>query len=138
MTMGMVAALHFAASSDMRGTKETATQILVAAGLCVLLTDAFFLKVTTIPFTEARVPLNTDLAFVLLRYIVVFPTLVFTTANIEPWIEASAGHLFITAILILAAHIAMRYQHGQIIARPTNQNGFDEEPAPFLTLGLRR
>jgi hypothetical protein len=138
ITMGTVAALHFAASSDMRGAKETAAQILVAAGLCILLTDAFFLKVTTIPFTEARVPLNTDLAFVLLRYIVVFPTLVFTTANIEPWIEASAAHLIITAILILAAHIAMRYQHDQIIARPTNQNSFDEEPAPFLTLGLRR
>jgi len=138
ITMGTVAVLHLIASSQMRGAKETSAQVLVAAGLCILLTDVFFLKVSVIPFTEARVPLNTDLAFVLLRYIVVFPTLVFTTANIEPWIEASAGHLIVTTFLIIAAHIALRRAHGQIIARQTDQTDFNEEPAPFQTLGLRR
>jgi hypothetical protein len=138
ITMGTVAALHFVASSQMRGVKETSAQLLVAAGLCVLLTDFFFLKVHIIPFTEARVPLSTDLAFVLLRYIVVFPTLVFTTANVEPWIEASAGHLIITTLLVIAAHIAVRHAHAQIIAKQTNQDDFNEEPPLFLSLGLRR
>jgi hypothetical protein len=138
ITIGTVAALHLVASSQMRGAKETSAQLLVAAGLCVLLTDFFFLKVSIIPFTEARVPVSTDLAFVLLRYIVVFPTLVFTTANTEPWIEASAGHLIFTTLLIIAAHIALRYAHAQIIAKQTNQDDFNEEPPLFLSLGLRR
>jgi hypothetical protein len=138
ITMGTVAALHFIASSEMRGAKETSAQLLVGAGLCVLLTDIFFLKVSTIPFTEARVPLNTDLAFVLLRYIVFFPVLVFTMADIEPWIEANAGHLLVTTLLILATHIALHHAHQRIIAKEENLNPFDEEPPLFQTLGLRR
>jgi hypothetical protein len=138
ITMGTVAALHFVSSPEMRGGRETSAQLLVAAGLCVLLTDIFFLKVNIIPFTEARVPLNTDLAFVLLRYIVFFPVLVFTTVDREPWIEASVGHLIITASLIVAAHIALSHTHAQIIAKEEYQNSFDEEPRLFQTLGLRR
>jgi hypothetical protein len=138
ITMGTVAALHLVAPSQMRGVKETSAQLLVAAGLCILLTDFFFLKVSIIPFTEARVPLSTDLAFVLLRYIVVFPTLVFTTANIEPWIEASAAHLIVTTLLVVAAHIALNHAQAQIIAKQTNQDDFNEEPPLFLSLGLRR
>jgi hypothetical protein len=85
ITIATVVALHFVASPEMRGAKETSAQLLIAAGLCILLIDVFFLKVNTIPFTEARVPVNTDLAFVLLRYIVFFPVLVFTTVDSEPW-----------------------------------------------------
>jgi hypothetical protein len=102
-----------------------------------LLTDLFFLKTNIIPFTEARVPMNNDLAFVLLRYIVFFPVLVFTTVDSELWVEDSAGHLIITASLIVAAHIAFSHAHARIIAKGENQNGFDEEPRLFQTLGLR-
>jgi hypothetical protein len=66
------------------------------------------------------------------------PVLVFTTVDSEPWIEASVGHLIITARLIVAAHIAFSHTHARIIAKQENQNGFDEEPRLFQTLGLRR
>lgn len=137
ITIATVAALHFVASPEMRGAKETSAQLLIAAGLCILLTHIFFLKVNIIPFTEARVPLNTDLAFVLLRYIVFFPVLVFTIVDSEPWIEASIPHLILTATVIFAAHIALSHAHARIIAKEENQNGFDEEPRLFQTLGLR-
>jgi uncharacterized membrane protein len=122
----------------MRGAKETSAQLLIAAGLCVLLTDIFFLKVNIIPFTEARVPVSTDLAFVLLRYIVFFPVLVFTTVDSESWIEATIPHLILTASLILAVHIALLHAHQRIIAKDDSQTAFDEEPPLFQTLGLRR
>jgi hypothetical protein len=138
LTIGTVVALHFVAPPEMRGAKETSAQLLIAAGLCVLLTDIFFLKVNIIPFTEARVPVSTDLAFVLLRYIVFFPVLVFTTVDSEPWIEATIPHLILTASLILAAHIALLHAHQRIIAKDDSQTAFDEEPPLFQTLGLRR
>jgi hypothetical protein len=135
--MGTIATLYFLAP-QMRSLKEISVQVLIAAGLCVLLADFFFLQTNTIPFTESRVPVSTDLAFVLLRYVIAFPTLVFMTANIEPWIEASATHLLITTSLIVAAHIALRHAHAQIIAKQqANQNDFTDEPGLFQTLGLK-
>ena len=86
----------------------------MAAGICLLLTDAFSLQTAAIPFTEARVPHNTDLAFILLRYIVFFPALIVATVNYEWWIEVSAGHLIVTTLLIIAAHFALRYVQWRI------------------------
>ena len=87
MTLGAVAVLQFVSYPELRGLRESLTQVLVAAGICLLLTDAFSIQTATIPFTEARVPRNTDLAFILLRYIVFFPALVMATVHYESWIE---------------------------------------------------
>ena len=97
MTLGAVAILQIISYPELRAPRELVAQVLVAAGICLLLTDAFLLHTATIPFTEARVPHNTDLAFILLRYIVFFPVLVVATVNYEWWIEASADHLIVTS-----------------------------------------
>ena len=44
---------------ELRAPREVVTQVLVAVGICLLLTDAFSLQTATIPFTETRVPRNT-------------------------------------------------------------------------------
>ncbi len=133
MTLGAVAVLQTISYPELRAPRELITQILVAAGICLLLTDAFSLQTVTIPFTEARVPRNTDLGFILLRYIVFFPGLVIATVNYEWWIEVSAGHLVVTTLLIIAAHFALRYVQWRIRRERVSQM---EEGEVSRVLGL--
>jgi hypothetical protein len=133
-----VAALKLIAYPELRGLRESLDQILVAAGICLLLTDAFLLEIVTIPFTEARVPRNTDLAMILLRYIVFFPALVMTTVHYEPWIEADYSHLLAAAFLVIAAHIGLRSYHRRKLRLRASRNVFEEEGEVSQVLGLSR
>jgi hypothetical protein len=101
-----------------------------------LLTDAFSLHTATIPFTEARVPHNTDLAFILLRYIVFFPALVIATVHYEWWIEVSAGHLIVAILLVITAHFALRYVQWRIRRERTSRGAAQEEGEVSQVLGL--
>ncbi len=138
LTLGVIALLHLAAPPELRGVRVASGQALVATGLCLLLTDIFFLKARTIPFTEARVPRNTDLAFVLLRYIVFFPVLIATMVQEEHWIETSLTHLVATILLVLAAHAAMRCIHWRISLKHADRIGTDEGDELLLSLSLRQ
>jgi hypothetical protein len=117
------------------GLRESFAQVMVATGIGLLLTDIFSLQMRIIPFTEARVPRNTDLAFLLLRYIVFLPALVLTTVHFEPWIEASVRALIVTAFLILATHFGLRYIHRQMMAERASRG--EEEGEFSQILGLR-
>jgi hypothetical protein len=136
MTLGAVAVLQLISYPELRAPRELVTQVLVAAGICLLLTDTFLLQRATIPFTEGRVPHNTDLAFILLRYIVFFPALVVATVNYEWWIEVSAGHLIVTTLLIIAAHFALRYVRSRIRRERASRNVTQEEGEVSRVLGL--
>lgn len=136
MTLGAVAVLQIISYPELRGPRELITQVVVAAGICLLLTDAFSLQTAAIPFTEARVPHNTDLAFILLRYIVFFPALIVATVNYEWWIEVSAGHLIVTTLLIIAAHFALRYVQWRIRRERIRGSAAQEEGEVSRVLGL--
>jgi hypothetical protein len=136
MTLGAVAVLQGISYPQLRAPRELITQVVVAAGICVLLTDAFSLQTETIPFTEARVPRNTDLGFILLRYIVFFPALVIATVNYEWWIEARVGHLIVTTVLIIAAHFALRYVQWRIRREQVRRSVAQEEGEVSRVLGL--
>jgi hypothetical protein len=136
LTLGAVAVLQIISYPELRAPRELVTQVLVAAGICLLLTDAFLLQTATIPFTEARVPHNTDLGFILLRYIVFFPALIIATVNYEWWIEVGAGHLIVTTLLIIAAHFALRYVEWRIRRERVSQSVAQEEGEVSGVLGL--
>ena len=135
-TLGAVAVLQLTSSPELRAPREVVTQFLLSAGICLLLTDAFLLQTATIPFTEARVPHNTDLGFILLRYIVFFPVLVVATVNYEWWIEVSAAHLVITALGIIAAHFALRYVQWRIRRERVSRMVTQEDGEVSRVLGL--
>jgi hypothetical protein len=136
MTLGAVAVLQIISYPELRGPREVVTQVLVAVGICLLLTDAFSLQTAAIPFTEARVPRNTDLGFILLRYIVFFPALIIATVNYEWWIEVSAGHLVVTTLLIIAVHFALRYVQWRIRRERVSRSLAQEEGEVSRVLGL--
>ncbi len=136
MTLGTVAILQIISYPKLSAPRELVTQVVVAAGICLLLTDAFSLQTATIPFTETRVPHNTDLAFILLRYIVFFPALVIATVNYEWWIEVSAGHLIVTTLGITAAHFTLRYVQWRIRRERGRGSLVQEEGEVSRVLGL--
>jgi hypothetical protein len=136
MTLGAVAVLQVISYPQLRAPMELVTQVVVAAGICLLLTDAFSLQTATIPFTEARVPRNTDLGFILLRYIVFFPALIVATVNYEWWIEVSAGHLIATTLLIIAVHFALRYVQWRIRRERIRGSVAQDEGEVSRVLGL--
>lgn len=136
MMLGVVGILWGVSYSAARGLMEFSVQVLVAAGICLLLADAFLLQMKTIPFTEAQVPRNTDLAFILLRYIVFFPALVLTTVQYEPWVESSVIHLIVTALLVVVVHLGFRYVHWRMIRERANRRVAEEDGVVSRVLGL--
>jgi hypothetical protein len=68
-------------------------QIAVTAMLCLLLTDLFFLNVTTVAFTGRPAQEEPNLAFTLLKFFTIFPILVSLPLICEPWIERKPWHL---------------------------------------------
>jgi hypothetical protein len=110
----------------------------VAIGLCLLLTDALFLKVTSIPFTgEGRAPTN-NLAITLLQYFGFFPPLVLLMVGLGPWLEASLWHVGFAVAFIVWAHLAMRRVHRKNAEYYANLIDLDDDEQEFpQRLGLR-
>ena len=138
LTLATVAALHIAAPAAFGGWRTGAAQTLAAAALCLLLTDAFFLKVKIIPFTGALVPSRTNLVFGIVLYFGLFPPLVLVTLGCASWMEESAGHLVLAVLATALAHGAMEMLHRKIVAEHVRLLDVDEEEEEFpQRLGLR-
>jgi hypothetical protein len=115
-----------------------AGQVVVGLGWSLVLTDLFFLNVTTIPFTGARSNSTTNFALLLIPYLGFFPAVVMFTVGLEPIIEASVGHLTIAAGLFAGAHLVLRAMHRNRIAEHVSRIDADDDEGEFpLRLGLR-
>jgi hypothetical protein len=138
LALGIVVLINLVGPPELHGWKSIACQVLVAIGLCLLLTDALFLKVRSIPFTgDAKAP-TTNLAFILLQYFGLFPPLVLLTVGLEPWLKASVWHVVATLGIIIAAHLAMREVHRKDAEYHVNLIDLDDEEEEFpQRLGLR-
>ena len=138
IVLGTIAVLHAIALPEMYGWRVVAGQVLVAAGLCLLLTDAFFLNVKVIPFTGVRAPDRTNLAIVLLKYFAFFPPVVLLVISCEPWIEVSLLHMVTAGLLIVVVHLVLRAVHQSIVEEYRSLPDLDGDEEEFpLELGLR-
>ena len=133
------AAWTSAAGPAAHGNPQLAVgQALVAIGLSVLLTDAFFLNVRTIPFTGAKANAATNFALLLIPYVGFFPAIVLFTVVVEPNIEASYGHIAIAAAIACAAHLLLAHLHRRKITEHLQQIDADDDEEDFpQRLGLR-
>ncbi|MHB2006946.1 MAG: hypothetical protein ACYCOX_02740 [Acidobacteriaceae bacterium] len=137
-SLAVVAALHMLAAPELRGWKITSGQVLVATGLCLLLTDAFFLNVKILPFTGVKALVRTNLAIVLLKYVAAFVPVVVIVVKLGPWIESSVGHLATSAPAIAGVHFTLQVVHRKIVADHLKVPDLDEDQQQvFQTLGLR-
>jgi hypothetical protein len=113
-------------------------QALIAIALSVLLTDAFFLNVKTIPFTGVKPNSAANFALLLIPYVGFFPAIVAFTVGLEPVIEASFANIGIAASIACAAHLILQQMHRSRIADHLQQIDGDEDEEEFpQRLGLR-
>ena len=138
ITVGTVVVLHSATWSEPRGWKVMADQVFMAAGLCLLLTDIFFLHVTTIAFTGKPASAETNLALVLLKYISFFVPVVVLTPMCEVWIEVKTEHLVVAVVALAVMHIGLRIFHSREVTFNAGLPELDEDEEGFpQRLGLR-
>ena len=90
-------------------------QGFVAVGLCLLLTDIFFLQVTTIAFTGGSTGETPNLAISVAKYFTFFPIVVWFSLVSGPWIENAAWRFAAIPVAIAAAHWMIGLRHREIV-----------------------
>jgi len=123
VTFGVGIVLRTIAPHELRSQSATASVVLAAAGMCLLLTDALFLNVKIVAFTGDTAREQPNLAITLLKYFTFLPVLVWIPVVSEPWIEASVVHFFFAAAAIVAMHLALRTLHRRAIQEHCNMPG---------------
>lgn len=141
LLLSLAAAVWVCAAAPQRNLDNgrfIAIQVLVAVGASLLLTDAFFLNVRTIPFTGAKSNSATNLALLLIPYLGFFPAIVLFTVALEPVIEAGFTRIVLTAAAALGLHLVLTRIHRARLLESLQQIETDEDEEDFpLRLGLR-
>jgi hypothetical protein len=137
VTLCACALLRAVAPLQWQNAPATAAQLLVAFGMCVLLTDIFFLHVTTVAFTGEPQREPSNLAFSMLKYFTFFPLVAAAPLAAEPWLEQSFNRVAMGAAVIAIAHLALKVRHRTLISEYCNLPALeaDEEEFP-MRLGL--
>lgn len=112
VTIASVCGLYFIAPAELRSVSAVSTQILMAVGLSLVLTDIFFLGVHDVPFTTTRTPATTDLPVSFVRYIVLFPFFTLYVVDREGWMGGGSGRLALAILVFAAAHLVLRSLRG--------------------------
>jgi hypothetical protein len=139
ITLGAYALLRFVAPPELLGWNVLASQLIVAVGTCVLLTDLFFLQVKIIPFTgEQAAAGQHQLAATLLKYFSALPVVILLPFYCEAEMERSGVEMGVVVVLIAAAHLWLRETHRRLIREHIELTGpYDEEDGLPSPLGLR-
>jgi hypothetical protein len=139
VTFAVYAALRLISPSQLLTWPATISQLLVAAGICLLLTDIFFLKVTTVAFTGEPTRDQPNLAFTVLKYYTFFPVVAILPIAAESIIEKnSPRNILIAAAFIAAAHLLLRRRHRTIVRQHCNLPALEDGEEDFpMKLGLR-
>jgi hypothetical protein len=138
VTFGACLVSRVFAPAELLTWPATASLSLIAAGLCLLLTDAFFLNVKTVAFSGEPSREESNLALTVLKYFTFFPIVVWLPVVSEPWIEASIQHFVLAAAAIAGSHLTLRAIHRRIIREHCNLPGLEDDEEDFpMKLGLR-
>jgi len=115
----------------------TAAQIVTAAGMCLLLADVFFLKVTTVAFTGAPRE-QESLAFTMLKFFTFFPFVIWLPLVCEPWMERGVWNLTAAVAGIGASHLLLESKHRKVVREFCELIWPEDREEEFpMRLGLR-
>jgi hypothetical protein len=138
VTFAAIGAFRFIAPAELRTLPSLAAQLVTGFGLCLLLADAFFLNVTSIPFTGDRPARETNLAFTVLRYYTAFPFVTMLALILERLMERGGAQLGYSLAVILVAHLWLRKRHRDTVRLECSQLALEEGEDDFpQRLGLR-
>jgi hypothetical protein len=137
-TLSTGLALRTISPAELLTWPATIAQVIVAGGMCLLLTDALFLSVTTIAFTGEPTRDQPNLAFTVLKYYTAFPLLAALPIATEWWIEKSFQHMFIAALVIAVSHLVLGHRHRNLVRQNCNLPELEDGEEDFpMKLGLR-
>jgi hypothetical protein len=111
-----------------------AAQAVIASALCLLLTDAFSLRMLEVPFTVPRSTNRLSLAVMLVLYLFAFPPLVWSIADHHAWL---VHHLVRIVVLAALAHLAFRYAQWRTLRERATWGELEDEDEFPQRLGLR-
>lgn len=138
ITLAAVFVFWAVVSPEMLTWPATAAELLVAGGMCLILTDAFFLNLITVAFTGESAHNSSNLAITVLKYFIFFPPVVTFAAAAPIWVERSSWHFGIMTAGFAVAHVALRVAHRRIIRDYCRFGGSEDELAELPPdLGLR-
>jgi len=138
VTLGACLLSRVLAPAELLTGPATASQLLIALGMCLLLTDIFFLNVTNVAFTGERSGEPSNLAFTVLKYFAFFPIVAALPLGFEPWIAQSLRHFLTASAFIAAAHWALRRHHRKVALESSLELALEDDEEEFpMKLGLR-
>jgi hypothetical protein len=138
LTLAVYIALREVSPPMLLTWPATFSQILVAGGLCLLLTDFFFLKVTVVAFTGEPPRDQPNLAFTVLKYYALFPIPVVLPLMTEPWVAKNANHMVAAVVTIAVLHLVLRHRHRVLVHQHCNLPALEDGEEDFpMKLGLR-
>lgn len=105
------------APPDFLTWRSVAAQFFVAAGMCLLLTDFFFLHVTTVAFTDEPTGETPNPATAVAKYFTFFPIVLWLSLVAGPWIEDRNWRYIAVPIVIAVAHWLIELRHREIVRR---------------------
>jgi hypothetical protein len=138
VTFGAFLVLGLFAPSELHTAAATASLLLIAAGLCVLLADLLFLDVKTVAFSGETAREQPNLALTLLKYFTFLPIIVWLPVASEPWLEKSILRLVSAVAVIGLIHFGLDRFYRGIIREHCNMPGLEDDEEDFpMKLGLR-
>jgi hypothetical protein len=139
ITLGAYGLLRIVAPPELLGWNVTASQLIVAVGICILLTNLFFLQVRIVPFTgEQAAGGQHQLAATLLKYFSALPVVIVLPVVCEAEMERSGMEMGSVVVLIAGAHLWLRAMHRRMVREHIELSGpYDEEDGLPSPLGLR-
>jgi divalent metal cation (Fe/Co/Zn/Cd) transporter len=138
ITEAAVGVLWLVTPAGLFNMQGTAAQMLVGAGMCVVLTDALFANVMIVPFTGEPSREKSNLAFTLLLYFTFFPAVTAVAVISDQWIEQGWQNFGLAAIAIVVIHLWFRYRHREQVRINSAQAELEEGEEDFpMRLGLR-
>jgi hypothetical protein len=138
VTLTALAGLRMVAPAELRTGPATAAEFLVAFGLCLLLTDAFFLNVTSVAFTGESGSQESNLAFTVLRYFTFFPLVTSVSVIAHHTVEQGARAFGFVTVTVVVLHLWLRKRHRDQVGLYCGQQELEEGEEDFpMKLGLR-
>jgi hypothetical protein len=138
VTTLVVAGLRVVAPAELLTAHAISAQLLVGAGLCVLLTDAVFAQVLIVPFTGESAGEKPNLAFTLLKFFTFFPLVTSAALLASYWIEKAWAHFAAAGLAVLVAHLWFQDRQSEAVRINSQQAEVEEGEDEFpMRLGLR-
>jgi len=138
VTFSFCLLFHAIAPAELRNWPATASLLLIAAAMCLLLTDLFLLNVKAVAFSGEQERGQPNLAMTLLKFFTFFPIVVLIPLDAQPWIEAGVPHFLLAVDVIIGLHLGLCEIHKRIIREYCNMPALEDDEEDFpMKLGLR-